>query len=41
MQFDRIGPHDPQTVSVFLDGQSEPLATYRPPARFTLDTTQI
>lgn len=41
MQFDRIGPHDPQTISIFLDGQTEPLATYRPPARFTLDTTQI
>lgn len=41
MQFDRTGPNDPQTISVFLDGQTEPLATYRPPARFTLDTTQV
>lgn len=36
--------HNEQTlisISVFLDGALEPVATYRPPATFHLDTTQL
>jgi mono/diheme cytochrome c family protein len=36
--------HEPTTaakVELFLDGANEPFATYRPPAVFQLDTTQL
>jgi mono/diheme cytochrome c family protein len=34
---DRTSP----TIAIFLDAENEPIATYRPPVTFTLDTTTI
>lgn len=31
----------PRSISVYLDDDTEPLATYRPPATFQLDTTKL
>lgn len=31
----------PVSISVFLDDAAEPIATYKPPARFQLDTTRL
>ncbi|MGA8533743.1 MAG: c-type cytochrome [Candidatus Tumulicola sp.] len=31
----------PRSISVYLDDDTEPLATYRPPAKFQLDTTEL
>jgi mono/diheme cytochrome c family protein len=31
----------PVSISVYLDGSPEAIATYRPPARFSLDTTRL
>lgn len=33
--------NQPAEISVFLDDEREPFATYRPPATFTLDTTAL
>ncbi len=35
------GGEKPVSISVFMDDAAEPMATYRPPARFHLDTTQL
>jgi mono/diheme cytochrome c family protein len=32
-------PDEPVSISIFVDDSTEPIATYRPPARFYLDTT--
>lgn len=34
-------PNEPVSISIFMDDASEPIATYRPPARFALDTTRF
>lgn len=34
-------PASPRSISVYLDDETEPLATYRPPATFQLDTTKM
>lgn len=31
----------PGTITIYLDDAAEPLATYRPPAQFTFDTTKL
>ena len=41
MQFEQRQPEDPVSVRIFLDDAVEPLASYRPPARFHLDTRGI
>lgn len=41
MQFEPTTPLDPVSVTLFLDDATEPLASYRPPARFHLDTTKL
>ncbi|MBV8639378.1 MAG: c-type cytochrome [Candidatus Eremiobacteraeota bacterium] len=33
--------HQPVSITVFIDDAQEPLATYKPPAVVTLDTTQL
>jgi mono/diheme cytochrome c family protein len=33
--------HQPVSIALFLDDAAEPIATYKPPARFHLDTTQL
>ncbi|MEO6835855.1 MAG: cytochrome c [Candidatus Tumulicola sp.] len=33
--------HEPVSISVYLDDSTEAIATYRPPARFSLDTTRL
>ena len=33
--------NDPVSISIFLDDDSEPISTYKPPARFQLDTTRL
>jgi mono/diheme cytochrome c family protein len=33
--------HEPVTIVIFVDDAAEPIATYRPPARFSLDTTHL
>lgn len=38
MEYDRRIPEDPVSVRIFLDDAGEPIASYRPPARFHLDT---
>jgi mono/diheme cytochrome c family protein len=34
-------PNEPVSISIFVDEASEPIATYRPPAHFQLDTTRF
>jgi len=34
-------PSEPVSISVFLDGEHEPFATYKPPAVVTIDTTKL
>lgn len=34
-------PYPPVSIAVYLDDASEAIATYRPPARFHLDTTRL
>lgn len=34
-------PDDPVSISLFIDDAAEPIATYKPPARFHLDTTKF
>ena len=41
MQYEQRTPHDPVSVKIFIDDQPEPVATYRPPARFHLDTRAL
>jgi mono/diheme cytochrome c family protein len=41
MDFASGGPQDPVSVRIFIDDATEPIATYRPPARFHLDTRKI
>jgi mono/diheme cytochrome c family protein len=41
MPGDEMLPNEPETISVFLDDNTEPLSVYRPPATFNLDTTKI
>lgn len=36
-----LTPNEPVSISIFVDDAREPIATYRPPARFQLDTTQF
>lgn len=38
---DNLSPDEPVSISVFLDDAIEPIATYKPPATFQLDTTQM
>jgi len=33
--------HDPVSISIFLDDAVDPISSYKPPARFQLDTTQL
>lgn len=41
MQPDDVTLNDPVSISIFLDDDSDPISTYKPPARFQLDTTKI
>lgn len=41
MDYHQLTPQDPVSVRIFIDDASEPVATYRPPARFHLDTRDI
>lgn len=41
MHGDQILPDEPKTVSVFIDGASEPISVYRPPATFSIDTKTL
>ena len=41
MDYEKRTPHDPVSLRVFLDDNTEPIGTYRPPARFALDTRGI
>lgn len=36
-----MGEQDKNKIYVYLDGQDEPIVSYRPPVRFELDTTQL
>ncbi len=38
MDYKQGTPHDPVSLRVFLDDEKEAIGTYRPPARFQLDT---
>lgn len=38
---DALTPNEPVSISIFLDDARDPIATYKPPARFVLDTTQF
>ena len=33
--------NEPVSISLFIDAAADPIATYKPPARFHLDTTQL
>lgn len=37
---DEIMVNEPVSISIFIDGATDPIATYKPPARFALDTTR-
>lgn len=41
MQYEQRIPSDPVSIRIFLDDGTEPVAAYRPPARFHLDTRQL
>lgn len=41
MQYDNLTPHDAVSVKVYVDDEAEPIASYRPPARFSLDTRKL
>lgn len=34
-------PDEPVSISIYLDDAAEPIASYKPPARFNLDTTKL
>lgn len=34
-------PDEPVSIRLYLDDAAEPIASYKPPARFTLDTTKL
>lgn len=36
-----LAPSEPVSISIFIDDEREPIATYKPPARFQLDTTNF
>ncbi len=36
-----MAEEDKNKIHVYLDGQDEPIVSYRPPVRFELDTTQL
>jgi len=36
-----LTPNEPVSISIFFDDAADPLATYKPPARFQLDTTRF
>jgi mono/diheme cytochrome c family protein len=36
-----LTPSDPVSISIFVDDSADPIATYKPPARFYLDTTHF
>ncbi|MDQ2680803.1 MAG: hypothetical protein M3Y21_07270, partial [Candidatus Eremiobacteraeota bacterium] len=38
---DGMMPDAPVSISIFLDDGAEPIATYKPPATFHLDTAKI
>ena len=41
MREQNLLPNEPVSITVFLDDRTEPLATYKPPAQLTLDTTTL
>ena len=41
MREQNVLPNEPVSITVFLDDRTEPIATYKPPAQFTLDTTTL
>jgi len=41
MQYENLTPQDPVSVKIYIDAATEPVAAYRPPARFHLDTRQL
>ena len=38
---DALTPNEPVSISIFVDDAADPIATYKPPARFHLDTTHF
>ncbi len=41
MERPELTPNEPVSITLFLDDAIEPFATYKPPARFALDTTTL
>ncbi len=41
MREQNLAQSEPVSITVYLDDRAEPLATYKPPARVTLDTTHL
>lgn len=41
MHDDDLTPSDPVSISIFLDGNADPISTYKPPVRFLLDTAKL
>lgn len=38
---DALTPSEPVSISIFVDDERQPIATYKPPAHFQLDTTNF